>query len=174
MFLGCSGTTSLGGKWVFFISCLVPVCVSTSLRSARRGAVALYWQHVSLQRSHGVRRLTHDLLGFEPSKRRDKVLWVGVKVPRSFTKSTSTSASCGLNQLLVHSSAPKKVNRAARGVRSTTIAAASTARGQNSPYDTRQLVSRGTCLEGLSAARALRRRASETDSAVARRAARWP
>ena len=21
MFLGCSGTTSLGGKWVFFISC---------------------------------------------------------------------------------------------------------------------------------------------------------
>ncbi len=43
MFLGCSGTTSLGGKWLFFISCLVPVCVATSLPSARRGggAVAL-------------------------------------------------------------------------------------------------------------------------------------
>ena len=42
MFLGCSGTTSLGGKWLFFISCLVPACVATSLPSARRGAVALY------------------------------------------------------------------------------------------------------------------------------------
>ena len=42
MFLGYSGTTWLGGKLVFFISCLVHVCVSTSLPSARRGAVALY------------------------------------------------------------------------------------------------------------------------------------
>ena len=48
MSLGCSGTTSLGGKWLFFISCLVPVCISTSLPSARRGAVALYTGSMSL------------------------------------------------------------------------------------------------------------------------------
>ena len=41
MFLGCSGTTWLGGKLVFFISCLFPACVATSLSSARRGAVDL-------------------------------------------------------------------------------------------------------------------------------------
>ena len=59
MFLGCSGTTSLGGKWLFFISCLVPACVSTSLPSARRRseAVALINVQVSqlvpLQPWHG-------------------------------------------------------------------------------------------------------------------------
>ena len=42
MSLGCSGTTSLGGKWLFFISCLIPACVATSLPSrARCGAVDL-------------------------------------------------------------------------------------------------------------------------------------
>ena len=48
MFLGCSGTTSLGGKLVFFISCLFPACVATSLPSARRGGGAVMFRHRSL------------------------------------------------------------------------------------------------------------------------------
>ena len=75
MFLGCSGTMSLGGKWVFFISCLVPACVATSLPSARRGAVSLHWQHVSLQRSHGVRRHTQTFSGSSPPS--DEVRYFG-------------------------------------------------------------------------------------------------
>ena len=69
MFLGYSGTTSLGGKLVFFIS--FPSLPRAAKRRLAFGGVfstSLPSELVSLQRSHGVRRHTHDLLGLEPSK----------------------------------------------------------------------------------------------------------
>ena len=69
MFLGCSGTTSLGGKLVFFISFpSLRVPLSVDWRLGGVFSTSLPSELVSLQRSHGVRRHTHHLLGLEPSK----------------------------------------------------------------------------------------------------------
>ena len=95
MFRGCSGTTSLGGKLVFFISCLFPACVATSLSSARRGAVALYTG--SMSPCGGRMAFEAIRTAFEASSPpidngRGKVLCLGVKVsPLLGNKSTSTT-----------------------------------------------------------------------------------
>ena len=76
MFLGCSGTTSLGGKWLFLYLLPRPRvrCDESAERSARRGG-SLHWQPVSLQRSHGVRRHTQTFSGSSPPS--DEVRYFG-------------------------------------------------------------------------------------------------
>ena len=69
MFLGCSGTTSLGGKLVFLSLSFAPQAVKRRLASGGVFSTSLPSELVSLQRSHGVQRHTHGLLGLEPSKR---------------------------------------------------------------------------------------------------------
>ena len=68
MFLGCSGTTWLGGKWLFFISFPLRRMLTRRLAFGGVFSTSLPSELVSLQRSHGVRRHTHHLLGLEPSK----------------------------------------------------------------------------------------------------------
>jgi len=82
--LGCSGTTWLGGKLVFFISCLFAARVSTSLPSARRGAVALYTGSMSLcsgRMAFGAIRTAFEASSPPIDQPRGKVLRVEVKAP---------------------------------------------------------------------------------------------
>ena len=97
MFRGCSGTTSLGGKWLFFISfpsLRVPLSVDWRLGGSFRRVCRASLSLCSGRMAFDAIRTTFEASSPPIDKGRGKVPWVGVKVPPLLgNKSTSTSPS---------------------------------------------------------------------------------